>query len=117
MLEKIMRDIALESFFVGGNNLKRVVKLEDVEAIIRKHLNDEMKQERYFTDDEYRILLSALRREGEVCRKVDQDCGDDHKLIRIMTSIKRKIRRIQYEKTWEPYKPYRPEKGENDENI
>ena len=70
---------------------------------IRKHMNDGAQQERFFTNDEYRILLSALRREDEVCRKVDQDCGDDHKLIRIMTSIRRKIRRIQYEKRWTTY--------------
>lgn len=55
-----------------------------------------MADETYFTDTEYRILLSALRREREVCEMVDKDCGD-HKLIRIMNSIDRKIKRIQYE--------------------
>lgn len=28
-----------------------------------------MKESRYFTDDEYRILLSALSRERQVCEK------------------------------------------------
>lgn len=52
----------------------------------------------FFTDEEYRIVLKALSREREICEKVDMDCGDDHKLIRIMDSIERKIRNIQYGK-------------------
>lgn len=80
--------------------------LQKCKDIIRKHMNDEARQEKYFTDDEYRILLSALRREDEVCKRVDKDCGDGHKLIKIMTSIKRKIRRLQYEKRWIPYRNY-----------
>lgn len=35
----------------------------------------------YFTDPEYRILLKALSREREICKKVDRDCGDDHRKI------------------------------------
>lgn len=54
-----------------------------------------MPKETYFTDSEYRILLSALSREREVCEMVDKDCGD-HKLIHIMNSISRKIKNIQY---------------------
>lgn len=104
MLEKILEEIDGEINECGYvPDSYYCLGLEKAKDIIRKHMNDEAQQERYFTDDEYRILLSALRREDEVCRKVDQDCGDDHKLIRIMTSIKRKIRRIQYEKTWKPY--------------
>lgn len=53
----------------------------------------------YFTDSEYRILLKALSREREVCEKVDMDCGEEHKLIRIMNSIEKKIKDIQYGKT------------------
>lgn len=53
----------------------------------------------FFTDEEYRILLKALSREREVCEKVDMDCGEDHKLIRIMNSIEKKIKDIQYGKT------------------
>lgn len=104
MLEKILEEIDGEINECGYvPDSYYCLGLEKAKDIIRKHMNDEAQQERYFTDDEYRILLSALRRKDEVCRKVDQDCGDDHKLIRIMTSIKRKIRRIQYEKTWKPY--------------
>lgn len=52
----------------------------------------------YFTDEEYRILFKALSREREICERVDRDCGGEHKLIRIMDSIERKVRNIQYEK-------------------
>lgn len=107
MLEKILEEIEEKQVmlqpFDGSDIPLNIINVDIVKDIIRKHMDDETQQERYFTDDEYRILLSALRREDEVCRKVDQDCGGDHKLIRIMTSIKRKIRRIQYEKTRKPY--------------
>lgn len=53
----------------------------------------------YFTDEEYRILLKSLSREREICERVDRDCGDDHKLIRIMNSIEKKVKKIQYGKT------------------
>ena len=53
-------------------------------------------QEKYFTDSEYRILLRALSREKEVCEQVDKDCGEEHKLIRIMNSIEKKIKNVQY---------------------
>lgn len=50
----------------------------------------------YFTDQEYRLLLRALSREREVCEKVDKDCGEDHKLLRLMNSIEKKIKHINY---------------------
>lgn len=50
----------------------------------------------YFSDEEYRILLSALVRERKVCEKVDKDCGDNHKLIHIMNGIEKKIYNLQY---------------------
>ena len=52
----------------------------------------------YFSDEEYRILLSALAREREVCKKVDRDCGGEPRLLRIMESIERKIAKMQYSK-------------------
>lgn len=55
-----------------------------------------MKESRYFTDDEYRILLSALSRERQVCEKVDAECGGEKNLSMIMDSIERKIKTIQY---------------------
>ena len=55
-----------------------------------------MKASRYFTDDEYRILLSALSRERQVCEKVDNECDGDKNLTMIMDSIERKIKAIQY---------------------
>ena len=51
---------------------------------------------RYFTDDEYRILLSALSRERQVCEKVDKECEGDKNLTMIMDNIERKIKVIQY---------------------
>ena len=58
----------------------------------------------YFTDTEYRLLLSALSREMKVCKEVDKEiynkglekegtiCLEQH-----MRSIERKIRKVQYE--------------------
>lgn len=54
----------------------------------------------YFTDTEYRLLLSALSREMKVCKEVDKECSarepyetslEDH-----MKSIERKIIKVQY---------------------
>ena len=53
-------------------------------------------RETYFTDEEYRLVLRALSRERDVCKKVDEDCGEDHKLIRLMNVIDKKIKHIQY---------------------
>lgn len=67
--------------------------------LVREFIKEQKSREEHlFTDEEYRILLKALSREREVCEKVDRDCGDEHKLIRIMDSIERKVRNIQYEK-------------------
>ena len=56
----------------------------------------------YFTDSEYRLLLTAIDRESKVCRENDE-ANKDYYLSRIMTGIRRKIRRVQYEKIWVPY--------------
>ena len=50
-------------------------------------------QKSFFTDEEYRILLSALGRERKVCEQLD---AKDKVLLRIMDSIESKIQRIQY---------------------
>ena len=50
----------------------------------------------YFTDQEYRLVLAAIRRERDVCEIVDKDCGEEHKLLKMMNSIERKIKHIQY---------------------
>ncbi len=50
----------------------------------------------YFTDPEYRILLSALSREKNVCKKTDKQCGGGTKLQDMMQSIEKKVHRIQY---------------------
>lgn len=55
-----------------------------------------MKELKYFTDDKYRILLSALSRERQVCEKVDNECEDEKSLTMIMDSIERKIKAVQY---------------------
>lgn len=55
-----------------------------------------MKESKYFTDDEYRILLSALSRERQVCEKVDEECECEKSLTMIMDSIERKIKAVQY---------------------
>lgn len=56
----------------------------------------------YFTDSEYRILLAAIDRESKVCRENDEP-NKDYRLSRIITAIRRKIRRVQYENIWVPY--------------
>lgn len=55
-----------------------------------------MKESKYFTDDEYRILLSALSRERKVCEKIDNECEGNKNLTMIMDSIERKIKMVQY---------------------
>lgn len=55
-----------------------------------------MKESKYFTDDEYRILLSALFRERQICKKVDAECKGKKNLTMIMDSIERKIKAVQY---------------------
>ncbi len=52
-------------------------------------------QKSFFTDDEYRILLSALGRERKVCEQLEAK-DDDKDLLRIMSSIEHKIKCIQY---------------------
>lgn len=54
-----------------------------------------------FTDKEYRLLLSALRREYDVCDKIDNDrtmpVGPDTvKLVPIVNSISAKLHHLQY---------------------
>lgn len=53
---------------------------------------------KYFTDQEYRLVLSALGRERKVCEMVEKDCGEEHKLIVLMNGIDRKIKNVQYDK-------------------
>ena len=57
-----------------------------------------MKESKYFTDDEYRILLSALFRERQICKKVDAECKGKKNLTMIMDSIERKIKAVQYKR-------------------
>lgn len=67
--------------------------------LVREFIKSQKSDEKqFFTDEEYRILLKALSREREICERVDRDCGDDHKLIRIMNSIEKKVKEIQYGK-------------------
>lgn len=51
----------------------------------------------YFTDQEYRILLSALSRERKVCAKIDEKDGN-FVLTNLCDSIEEKIQNIQYQK-------------------
>lgn len=51
----------------------------------------------FFEDNEYRILLEALRKEKELCKKIDNEMTGKIKLLNIITSIEKKIHYIQYE--------------------
>lgn len=67
--------------------------------LVREFIKSQKNNEKqFFTDEEYRIILKTLSREREICKKVDMDCGDYHKLIHIMNSIEKKIKDIQYGK-------------------
>ena len=52
----------------------------------------------YFTDSEYRLLLSALAREEKICRQVDEETGNEPVLANMVRSVKRKIADTQYNK-------------------
>ena len=60
------------------------------------HTIPEIAGETYFTDEEYRILLSALSHERKVCKKVQEEGEGEIDLIRVMDSLELKIRNIQY---------------------
>ena len=50
----------------------------------------------YFTDEEYRILLSALSRERKLCEEVEKRFEHGILLVPIVDNIERKIKAIQY---------------------
>lgn len=55
----------------------------------------------YLTDTEKRLLFSALTREKEVCKKIDDDKIDDGTctmLVPIIESLERKFRHDRFEK-------------------
>ena len=54
----------------------------------------------FFTDSEYRLLLAAIAREKEICKKVMKDSGDvaGIDLNREMSNIETKIHDLQYRK-------------------
>lgn len=54
-----------------------------------------------FTDTEHRILLSAMTREMDVCRKIDDEMNGIVNLEDVCKSINEKIHSIQYGKSIE----------------
>lgn len=70
-----------------------------------------------FTDKEHRILLSAMSREEEVCKKVDEEHGEipyQETLLYVCKCILRKISDIQHKYRWHDLRKYPsdlPEKG------
>lgn len=52
----------------------------------------------YFTDQEYRLVLSALVRERKACEVVMKESNkkDGIDLLELMNSIEKKINHIQY---------------------
>ena len=51
---------------------------------------------KFFTDQEYRILLAALSRERKVCEYVDDQYSGEIELVGIMNNIEKKLFDIQY---------------------
>lgn len=89
-------------------NLAAIDMANSIQDVIKGYIKSEdnlsiqTEDDRYFTDSEYRILLAAIDRESKVCRENDE-ANKDYRLSRIITAIRRKIRRVQYEKIWVPY--------------
>lgn len=58
--------------------------------------------ETFFTDEEYRILLSALSREEKICKIIDENAkagnseNDTIRLLPIVRALKRKLHDINY---------------------
>lgn len=52
-----------------------------------------------FTDQEHRILLSAIGRERKICEECDREIGDNdgYMLVPIVDSIERKVYEIQHQ--------------------
>lgn len=50
-----------------------------------------------FTDQEHRILLSAIGRERKICEECDREIGDNdgYMLVPIVDSIERKVYEMQ----------------------
>lgn len=76
-----------EDSYVGFDN-------EDNEALdlAIKALDIEL-----LTDTEQRIFLKAIRREREICQKVDDEYSDNDSkvsLVRVCNSIERKVKKI-----------------------
>lgn len=81
----------------GGKADAMETSMRIVKAAFSDYNSDS--KETYFTDQEYRLLLKALSREREVCEKVDKDCGEEHKLLKLMSSIEKKIKYINYHRS------------------
>lgn len=51
----------------------------------------------YFTDQEYRLVLAALKRERKVCEETMRESNkNDVDLLELMNNIDKKINHIQY---------------------
>lgn len=70
-------------------------KLEEeyLDKVSTEEILDTVHCQPYFTDREYRLVLAALGRERKVCEQVDKNCEG---LLKLMDSIERKIKWIQY---------------------
>ena len=90
----------MDNMFLGKNQALGDTDTKSGENVLdylkRVQAGKNGKANNYFSDEEYRILLSALAREREVCKKVDRDCGGEPRLLRIVESIERKIAKMQY---------------------
>lgn len=54
-----------------------------------------IKINKVFTDNEYRILLSELSRERKICKEIDSKNSNGTCLVNLVNSIERKIKNIQ----------------------
>ncbi len=62
----------------------------------------------FFTDPEYRLMLSALSRERKVCESLDVGACGAPVLMQAISSIEKKIHDLNYTRSWIPCKVKMP---------
>lgn len=85
-----------------GNNTFEYISPEEKEMVYNSRFNENENCDNgseVFSDLEYRLLLKALDREEDACKKCEEKFSDTDtavNLTELMKSIERKIRKIQY---------------------
>ena len=84
-----------------GNNTFEYISPEEKEMVYNSRYNEDENynnQNEVFSDLEYRLLLNAISREEEACKREEEKFSNADtavNLMELMKSIERKIRKIQ----------------------